>query len=68
MIRSIPVWRPIVFTLLVADVLDAAEDRKHFAPRATILRSELTGEALAVAEAPVDDQPSQSLAVDGPLP
>ena len=58
MIGPIPLGRPIVFAHLVADVLDAAQDRKNLAARATVLGSELAGEALSVAEAPVDDEPS----------
>jgi hypothetical protein len=57
MIRAIPLRRPAVFALLVADVLDAAEDRKDLAARAAVLGAELAGEALAIAEALVDDQP-----------
>lgn len=67
-IRPIPFRRPIVLTLFVADVLHAAENRKHFAARAAVLGTELAGEALPVAETPVDDQPGEPLAVDGPPP
>lgn len=63
MVRPIPLGRASILALLVADVLDAAEDRKHLATRATVLGSELAGEALAVTEAPVDDQPGEPLAV-----
>jgi len=68
MVRAIPLGRPSVLTLLVADVLNAAENREHLAASSPVLGSELAGEALTVAEAPVDDQPCQSLAVDGPTP
>ena len=67
MVRAIPLCCAAVFTHLVADVLDAAEDRKHLTARATVLGSELAGDALAVAEAPVDDQPSQLRSVDRPV-
>ncbi len=65
-VSPIPLGRAAVLALLVADVLDSAEDRKDLAARAAVLGAELTGEALAVPEAPVDDQPSEPLAVDGP--
>ena len=55
MIRPIPLRCPAILTHLVADILDAAEDWKHLAARATVLGSELAGEALAVAKAPIDD-------------
>lgn len=65
MVRVIPLRCAAVFTHFVTDVLNAAENRKHLAARAAVLGAELTGEALAVAEAPVDDQPGEPLAVDG---
>jgi len=68
MIRSIPLCCPFVLAHFVPDVLDAAENRKYLPARATVLGSKLAGEALPVAEAPVDDQPGESLAVDGPSP
>ena len=68
MVRPIPFRRPTVFAHLIADVLNAAQNRKHLAARATVLRPELTSEALSIAEAPIDDQPRQPLAVDGPAP
>ncbi len=64
---SVTVWRPPILAHLVADVLDATEDRKHLAARPTVLGAELAGEALAVAEAPVDDDPSHARSVDGPF-
>ena len=67
-IRSIPLRRAAVLTHRIADVLDAAEDRKHLAAGATVLGSELAGKALAVAKAPVDDQPGEAIAVNGPAP
>ncbi len=36
--------------------------------RSTVLGAELAGEALPVSEAPIDDQPGQSLSVDRPTP
>lgn len=64
--RPIPLWRPPILTLLAADVLDAAEDQKYLAARSTVLGSELAGEANAVTETPVDDQPGELLAVNVP--
>jgi len=64
----IPPRCPPVLTHLVPDVLDSAEDRKNCAAGAAVLGAELAGEALAVAEAPIDDQPRQLLSVDGPSP
>ncbi len=68
MIPPIPLWSTVVFPHFVTDVQDAAQDRIDLAPSPTVLGSELAGKALAVPEAPVDDQPGQSLAVDGPTP
>ena len=65
MVGPIPLGRPPVFAHFVPDVLDAAEDRKHLAAGPTVLGAELAGEALAVAEAPVDNQPSET---PGPTP
>lgn len=45
-ILAIPLWRPVVLTQLVADVLNAADDRKHLAVRATALRPKLSGKLL----------------------
>ena len=56
MVRPIPLRRPVVLAHFVADVLDTAEDRKHFAAGVAALGSELATEALSVVEAPVDDQ------------
>ena len=56
-IGPIPLRRPVVLAHFVADVLDTAEDRKHFAAGVAALGSELATEALSVVEAPVDDQP-----------
>jgi hypothetical protein len=63
MIRSIPIRRPTIFTHFVADVLDATKNGMNFAANASVLGSELAGKALAVAKAPVDDQPGEPLAV-----
>ena len=68
MVCTIPLGCSTVLAQLVADILDAAEDRKHLAARAAVLGTELAGEALAVSEVPVDDQPGQLLAVDVPAP
>lgn len=57
MVGPIPLGRSAVLSHLVADVLDAAEDGEDFAAGAAVLGAELACEALAVAEAPVDDQP-----------
>ena len=55
----IPIRRPIVLAQFVADVLDAAKNGEDLAAGATILGPKLTGEAFSIAEAPIDDQPSQ---------
>lgn len=68
MICPIPLRRPVVLALLVADVLNAAKDREDLAAGTAVLRSQLTGEALAVAGAPVNDQLGQPRSVDGPTP
>ena len=68
MICAIPLRRATILPHLVADILNATKHRINFAAGATVLRAELAGEALAVAEAPVHDQPGQSLAIDGPTP
>lgn len=62
----IRLWRQVVFIHLVPSVLNAAQNRKDIAARPAVLGAELAGEALAVSEAPVDDQAVQSLAVDSP--
>lgn len=67
-VGAIPLRRPVVLSFSIADVLHSAENREDLAPRAAVLGSELAGEALSVSEAPVDDQPRQSLAVNGPIP
>lgn len=67
-IRPIPLGRSPVLAHLVADVLDAAEGGKHFAAGAAVAVAELAGEALFVASAPVEDQPSQPRPVDRPAP
>ena len=59
MVRPIPLGRPTIFPHLIADILDAAEDGKYLAARATVLGAELAGKALGVSEAPVDDQPGE---------
>ena len=63
-VGSIPIGRPGILAHLVSDILDAAEDWKHLAARAMVLGPELAGEALAVVEAPTDDQPNVSLVDD----
>lgn len=68
MVFPTPLGRSTVFAHLVPDVLHVAEDRKHLAAGAAVLGSKLTGEALAVAEAPVDDQRSQPRSVDSSSP
>jgi hypothetical protein len=60
MILPVPLRCPTVFTHFVAYILDAAQDREDLAARAAVLGSELAGKTLAVAKAPVDDQPGQS--------
>ena len=70
MVVAIPLRRPIVLTLFIADVLHAAENRKHLAARAAVavLGANLAGEAFAFTESPVHDQPSQAGPVACPTP
>jgi len=68
MVGSVPFWRSSIFPKLIADVLDAAEDRKYLAAGATVLGTELAGEALSITKTPVDDQPGEAFAIDGPTP
>lgn len=66
MIGPIPIWRAVVFALLVAYVLDAAQHRKDLSTRAAVVLLELAGEALLVARAPVRDKPNEPAVVHGP--
>jgi hypothetical protein len=66
MVHKIPLQSPVIFAHFVTNVLDVTQDRIDLATSATVLGSELAGEALSVPEAPVDDEPSQSRSVDSP--
>jgi len=57
-----------VLAHFVADVLNAAKHRMDLSSGPAVLGAELAGEALPVSEAPIDDQPGQSLSIDGPTP
>ncbi len=54
-IGPIPLRRPAVFAEIVADVLNTAQGREYVAAGAAVLGAKLAGEALSVAEAPVDN-------------
>lgn len=68
MVGPIPVGSAAVFAEVIADILNAAEERKDLAAGAAVMLFELAGEALLVAGTPVSDEPNEAAAIHGPAP
>jgi len=67
-VGPIPLGRPAVLTLLVADVLDAAKRWKDLAAGAAVVGLELASETLLVSGTPVGDEPDEAAAIHSPAP
>ncbi len=68
MIRAVSLRCSLILAKLVADVLDAAENRTLILSRSLVLRAQIVGEALRFAGTPIGRVPHEAFAVDAPTP